>query len=246
MGRDGEPADALDGEEKPRVRLVPGTVVALAEGLLPRTPALAIIERGAASAIGPILFARAVLPTACEISGPPAARAMRTTVERLRALASGPVLVDGALDRLAALAGGTDAVIVAAGAASGATVEAVAQAARDVVARLQLPGRDRGPERAQVVRIPGALDAREAARLIAEHAGATVVVDDPTRVTVRGALFARLRDAVDLRCEHPIAVVACTVSAWSRERSLDPRVLVTAVARATGLPAFDVLADLAA
>ncbi|HEY4439832.1 MAG TPA: hypothetical protein VGN14_05220 [Candidatus Elarobacter sp.] len=246
IGRDGEPSDALDAEPKPRVRLAPGTIVALPAGILPRSPALQILGTGAASALGTIVFARVVLPTTCEIAGPPTARAMRTTIDRLRALCAGPVFVDGAIDRIAPLAGGDDAVIVATGAASGATVARVAAAAAETVARLTLPGRDASREREQVVRIDGALDARDAEELIANAAGATVVVDDPTRIAVRGALFARLRGVVDLRCERPLRVVACTTSPVGRDASLAPRALVEAVAAATGLPVFDVVADLCA
>ncbi|MDB5039836.1 MAG: hypothetical protein JWN27_562, partial [Candidatus Eremiobacteraeota bacterium] len=185
-----------------------------------------------------------VLPTTCEIAGPPTARAMRATIDTLRALCGGPVLVDGAIDRVAPLAGGDDAVIVATGAASGATVARVAAVAAELVARLTLPGRDPRRERERVVRISGALDAGDAEALLADEAGSTVVVDDPTRIAVRGALFAKLRAAVDLRCERPLRVVACTTSPVGRDSSLAPRALVDAVARATGLPTFDVVADL--
>lgn len=246
IGRDGEPADALDGAAKPRIRIVPGTVVALAEGLVPRSPALAILARGGESALGPIVFARAVLPTTCAISGPPTAAALRATIDRLRALTAGVVIVDGALDRIAPLAGGDDAVIVATGAASGATVEAVARTAAETIARLTLPAFDPARAHERVVHIAGALDVRDATALIAGAAGATVVVADPTRVTVRGGLVARLRAAVDLRCERPLRVIACTVSPQGRDAALPPRALVDAVARATALPAFDVVAGLAA
>jgi hypothetical protein len=246
IGRDGEAWDALDGEPKPRVRLAPGTLVALAAGLVPRTPALAILGSGAESALGTTVFARVVLPTTCEIAGPPTASAMRATIDRLRALGSGPVLVDGAIDRVAALAGGDDAVILATGAASGSTIARVAAAAADAVARLTIPGRDPANERARVVRIAGALDARDAEQLLADARDATVVVEDPTRIAIRGALLAKLRAAVDLRCERPLRIVACTTSPVGRESALAPRALVEAVARATGLPAFDVVADLAA
>ncbi|HEY6235509.1 MAG TPA: hypothetical protein VIW69_10445 [Candidatus Elarobacter sp.] len=246
IGRDGEPSDALDAEPKPRVRLVAGTIVALPAGLAPRSPALAILDAGAESALGTMVFARVMLPTTCEIGGPPTARAMRATIERLRSLADGPVFVDGAIDRVAALAGGDDAVIVATGAASGATIARVAAVAADTVARLMLPGRDAAHERERVVVVTGALDARNAEDLIADARGATVVVEDPTRIVVHGALFTKLRAAVDLRCMRPLRVVACTTSPVGRDVALAPRALVEAVACATGLPTFDVVADLAA
>lgn len=244
IGRDGEPSDALDAQPKPRIRLDAGMLVALPAGLVPRSPALALLDRGAQSALGTVMFARAVLPTTCEIAGAPTARAMRATIDHLRALGTGPVLVDGAIDRIAPLAGGDDAVVVATGAASGTTVARVAAVASDTVARLTLPGRDPGGERATVVRIAGALDARDAEELLQGPADVTVVVDDPTRIAIRGALFAALRAHVDLRCERPLRIVACTTSPIGRETALPPRALVDAVARATGLPAFDVVADL--
>ncbi len=246
IGRDGEPFDALDAEPKPRVRLAAGTLVALPAGLVPRSPALALLDRGEESALGTMMFARAMLATTCEIAGPPTARAMRATIDRLRALGEGPVLVDGAIDRIAPLAGGDDAIVVATGAASGATVERVAAVAAETVARLRIPGRDPACERARIVRVPGALDARDAEELLGDTGDVTVVIEDPTRVAVRGALFAKLQAFVDLRCERPLQVVACTTSPVGRDATLPARALVEAVARATGLPAFDVVADLTA
>jgi hypothetical protein len=246
IGRDGESADALEGVSKPRVHLAPGTVVALPRALVPRSPALEIIEIGERSALGTIVFARVHMPMTCEIGGPPTARGVRVTIERLRALANGPVFVDGALDRLAPLAGGDDAVVLATGAQSGAHAAAVAALAGEVVARLSVPGRDPSREAARVVRIVGVLDARMAEALIAASEATTVVVDDPTRIVVRGNLFARLAAGVDLRCEQPIRVVACTTSSLGRGGALDPRELAQSVAATTRRPTFDVLAGIAA
>ena len=171
---------------------------------------------------------------------------MRATIDRLRALGDGPVLVDGAIDRVAALAGGDDAVIVATGAASGATLARVAAVAADAVARLTLPGRDPARERARVD--PGRRCARRARRRDAARRGARMRrSSSTTRPGSRSAARSsrKLRATVDLRCEHPLRVVACTTSPVGRESALPPRALVEAVARATGLPTFDVVADLA-
>ena len=97
-----------------------------------------------------------------------------------------------------------------------------------------------------MVFVAGALDARDAEELLAHASEATIVVEDPTRIAVRGALFAKLRATADLRCERPLRVVACTTSSRGRDAPLAPRELVEAVARATGLPTFDVVADLVA
>jgi hypothetical protein len=245
IGRDGEPFDALDGIEKPRVRIPAGSVIALPRELVPRSPALEILGSGERSALGAIVFARARAATTCEIGGPPSARAIRATIDRLGALCPGPIFVDGAIDRIAPLAGGDDAVVVATGAASGATVERVAEVVRDVVTRLQVPRYDARRDGTEVRRIAGALDTAVAEDLLAAP-GATVVVADPTRIAVRGRLFERLRAGVTLRCERAVRVVACTTSAAGRSVTLDPAALIRAVAQATGLPAFDVLARLQA
>jgi hypothetical protein len=246
IGRDGEPSDALDGLPKPRVRLEAGTIVALPRDLVPRSPGMEILDIGEGSALGPIVFARVRSPMWCEIGGPPTARGVRATIDRLLALANGPVFIDGAIDRIAPLAGGDDAIVLATGVASGATVRDVAERAAVTVRRLTTPGRDPGREREVIVTIDGVLDARAADDLLAAARGATVVVSDPTRIVVGGTLFMRLAAAVDLRCEHPLRVVACTTSSFGRGRALDPRTLVRAVADATRLPCFDVVAELAA
>jgi hypothetical protein len=247
IGRDGEASDALDGAHKPRVRVEPGTIVALPYGLLPRSPALEILDRGEPSALGKMVFARVRCATALEIGGPPTARAMRATIDRLAELSPGPVFVDGAIDRIAPLAGGRgDAIIVALGAASGTSIAAIADLAHSTIARLTIPGLRRGVGDGRLIVLDGALDARDAQDLLAAGGPATVVVADPTRIAIRGKLLDRVRAVFDLRCEHPLRVVACTTSSVGSGRALDPRALVAAVAAATGLPTFDVIAGLAA
>ncbi len=246
IGRDGEPADALDGTPKPRVWVEPGTFVALPRGVLARSPALEIVDLGEASALGPMVFARVRFGAAYEIGGPPTARGIRATIDRLHELTPEPTFVDGAIDRIAPLAGSDgDAVVLATGAASASGVAAVAELARSTVMRLTLPGRDERRERPRLVTLSGALDARDAQELLDGEAGSTVVVADPTRIAVRGKLFERLAATVDLRCERPLRVLACTTSSVGAGAALDPRALVRAVAAATRLPTFDVVAGLA-
>ncbi len=246
IGRDGEAADALDGAPKPRIRIESGTIIALPRALIPRSPAFEIIDTGEPGPLGSMVFARVRYPTQCEIGGPPTARGVRATILRLAALTAGPTFVDGAIDRLAPLAGGSEAIVLAVGAIAGASVSGVADLARSTAARLRLRGRDAAAERREVVVVEGALDARDAAELLARGQALTVVVADPTRVAVRGKLFDRLAAALDLRCEHPLNVVACTTSTGGGGSALDPRALVNAVAAATGLPVFDVVAKLRA
>lgn len=245
LGRDGEAADALDGRAKPRIRVERGTLLALPRDLVPRSPALQIIDLGDASALGRMVFARARFAADCEIAGPPTARGIRATIERLGELTSEPTFVDGAIDRIAPLAGAThQAVILATGAAGGGDVDSIAEVARMAIARLTVPGRDPARERSRVIVVDGALDARDAAELLAGDMRATIVVADPTRIALGGKLLDRVLRAFDLRCERPLRVVACTTSTLGSRAALDPRALVRAVAQATRLPTFDVVAGL--
>jgi len=244
IGRDGETSDALDALPKPQLTLPPGTIVATARDLVPRSPACEILALGDRSALGVIAFLRVRATSRFEIGGPPTASGVRRTLAQLAEFSSGPIFLDGAIDRIAALAGGDDAVIVATGAQSGATIERVAAIAGDLVRRLSIV-RDDGT-RADAILIEGALGPQRASELIADHRGARVVVSDPTRVTVRGKLFEQLNERVELRTCAPVRVVACTVSSYGRDGVLEPRALVRAVARATARPTFDLFAGLLA
>jgi hypothetical protein len=246
IGRDGEAIDAVDGAPKPAVRLEPGTIVALPRSLVPLSPGLEILDIGETSALGPIVFARVRFAMTSEIGGPPSARALRATIDRLAELSGGIVFVDGAIDRVAPLAGGNDSIVLATGAALGGRVDEIAAAAGQTIRRFRLPKYEAGDERGDVVMIRGALDERRAKSLLTAARAMTVVVADPTRVAIRGAVLDALFAHVDLRCERPLRPVACTTSSFAADGSLDPQALVTAVAQATGLPVYDLVARLVA
>jgi hypothetical protein len=239
IGRDGEASDALDAAPKPRVRLRAGAVFATAAALVPRTPALEIFRvTGERSALGPIVLARVRCPGVFEIAGPPSAAALRRVA---LALGAGGrfVLVDGAVDRTAALRDGGDAVVVAVGAA---TAPALSRALDEVAAltqRLQLPLVDASRER---VLVGGALTPSMAAGYLRDNEKRQIVVPDPTHVTLRGRAFLELAARLDLRCERTLNVIACTVAPMAPARSFEPRAFARAVARRTRLPAYDVYA----
>ena len=136
IGRDGEAFDAVDDAPKPRIFIEAGTLVAAGRALVPHARGIDVLEERAQSALGPIVFYRANVPQYVEISGAPTAHAMRAVIERLRDLGSERVLVDGAIDRVAIVATGDDAVIVATGMARAATVEEVAADTRRLIEKL--------------------------------------------------------------------------------------------------------------
>jgi hypothetical protein len=238
IGRDGESADALDAVAKPRYFLRPGAVAATASTLVPAHPACELLECSAErSALGPIVLVRARAAGYLEVAGPPAAAALRR-IARALATRTGFVLIDGAVDRIAALRDGDDAIVVAVGTAAPTPAHAVDDV-RALVARLRLPEVD--PTR-EALRIDGALSAAQAADLVRAGERRQIVVADPTRIAFGGRPFSALAAKLDLRVARCLRPIACTVAPRGAERAFEPRAFLEAVARATGLPAFDVYA----
>jgi len=240
IGRDGEAVDALDATPKPRFFLRPGATVATATALLRRSPALEIVAAtGERSALGPIVLARLRAAGTVELAGPPSAAALRRVVRLLFALGNEFVAIDGAVDRIAALRDGDDAIVAAVGAAGAPTQGHAVDDVHALVARLRLPAWD--PGRASV-RVEGALSALAAAAFARAGERRQVVVRDATRITFGGRAFLTLAAQLDLRCERELRPVACTVAPLAVERSFEPRSFLRAVAARTALPAYDVYA----
>jgi hypothetical protein len=239
IGRDGEAIDAGDAQPKPRLRLQPGTVVATARGVLPRSPASRVLElSNLQTAAGPLLYAQVAHAGFYELVGPPTASGIREAVEMLAQWAEF-VIVDGAIDRVAALAGGRDAVIVASGAAAAGTMNEAVDAASALVQRLSVPAFDPSEE---ALRIDGALTATRMAELIAVRERRQIVVRDPTQIALVGKAASHAFAHLRIRCERPLHVVAATVASIGRENAFEPRGFARAVADAAGVPTFDVYA----
>lgn len=214
-------------------------MVATGAALVPRTPALEIVAvTGHGSALGPIVLAHVRAAGFVEISGPPSALALRRTAQLLGSDGR-LVLIDGAVDRVAALGGGRDAIVVAVGASGMPTAARALDEAAALVARLRIAPAD--PSR-EVIRIDGALTATAAAAFAREGERRQIVVGDPTRVAFGGRTFLELAARLELRCERPLRVVACSVAPLGADRGFEPRAFARAVADRTGLPAYDVYA----
>jgi hypothetical protein len=237
-GRDGEAVDVIEATPKPRFHLRPGTILATVATLLPKAAVVEPIEEtGERGALGPIVIVRVVVAGFFEVAGPSSAAAMRRVVERLAARAPF-VLIDGAIDRIATLRGGRDAIVVAVGATS-PTLAQVVDDVRGLVARLRLQRVDMARP---FLRIEGALTAERAAELIGAGEMRQVVVGDPTQAAFGGRVFTALAQKLDLRCEHELRPIACTVAPRGPEGAFEPATFLQAVAAATGLPTYDVYA----
>ncbi|HVA36284.1 MAG TPA: hypothetical protein VNJ51_01590 [Candidatus Dormibacteraeota bacterium] len=243
VGRDGEVHDVATNLPKPQLVLPAGTVVATAAALLPRSPASEVLELTPyRTALGRVVIVRLHAPTRIEIAGPNTASAMLELIASLRSFAD-VVLVDGAVDRIAATARGDDAIIVATGAALAPTLRGVVERTRALVDRLSLPG-GAPPE---AIAVDGALTPERAAELLARSDRARgVVLEDPLALQIPAQTAAALRRAGGLWCLRALHVAAVTVNAHGRERDVDPVALAEAVACATGLPTYDVYRNAAA
>lgn len=240
IGRDGEAVDASDAVAKPRLFLRPGTMVATARHLLPAHPASELVDLTPwATAAGPVVFAHVRESAYYELAGPATAAGVRACVERFTKFGCDQVIVDGALDRVAALAGGEDSIVVAGGAAAARTMEEAVDDIRALVVRLGLPRYDPA---APFVRIEGALTAAEASRFAGRGEERQIVVRDPTQIALGGKALLGVAARLTLRCERPLRVVAATIASIGRDGYFEPREFARAVATATGLPTFDVYA----
>jgi len=241
VGRDGEAFDIVDTMPKPRLRLRPDTIAATANGVLSPSPACEILDvSDLKTALGQVVFIKTKASAFIELVGPPSASAMRAVKRRLFEFGAQRVLVDGAVDRLAALAGEPDAVVVATGASAGATIETTAEDVGALVARLATPAFDPAQP---YVRISGAVEATTVSELIRTGEMRQIVVADPTRIAIRGRALLRAREEVQIRCERPLRVVAVTVASIGRDRYFEPRAFARAVAEQTNLPTFDAYSD---
>lgn len=243
VGRDGEAFDIGDAKPKPRLWLRPGTVLATATSVVPRSPASAVLEVSSrATAVGGVVYLRVVVPGYFELVGPPTARGVRDIAQRLLAYGDFAV-VDGALDRLAAVAGGDDAIVVACGASGRATMDEEVAAVGALVARLRLPAYEPS---ADCVEIEGALTPSLAAALIAAGERRQIVVADPTKIALAGRSAAGALAHLDLRCRRTLKPIAVTTASIGRMRSFEPRAFIDAVARVSGLPVYDIYAGMRA
>jgi hypothetical protein len=238
-GLDGEAADQLGGHAKPRIALRPGTLFATAREVLPRSPASEILAIShLQTAAGALVYARAAERALYELIGPPTASGLREVLEELAARAQ-IAIADGAIDRVAALAGGRDAIVVACGAAAATTVQ---QAVDDVSALVQRLSVARFDSDEPAIFIEGALTPMQIAEFVAGAERRQIVVRDPTQIALRGRAAAKAFAALRIRCERPLRVIAVTTASISPERSFEPEAFAQAIAAATRLPTFDVYA----
>jgi hypothetical protein len=243
IGRDGDATLRSESRPKPRLWLKPGTIFVTARSSLPRTPAVEILELSRLrSSVGALLYARVAQSGFYELVGPPTASGVHEIVSELSAR-SETVVVDGAVDRVAALAGSNGAIVVACGAAATNTMQEAVDEIAALVARLHTPRFDAG---VPSIEIEGALTAAQAASLVGSGERRQIVVRDPTQIALNGRAGLRALSQLRIRCRRPLRVIAATIASIGPQRSFEPRSFAAAVAKATSLPTFDVYSARAA
>jgi hypothetical protein len=222
-----------------RLPLRAGTLFATARTLLPAAPATIVVcASSLQTPAGALVYARAMHDGDYDVIGPSTAAGLREAVEFLNAHGD-VVLVDGAVNRLAMLAGGTGAIVVACGAAGAKSeTEAIAEVAA-LIERLRVPVVDSDDD---IVAVPNALTPSIAGELMRRGETRQIVVNDATQIALHGGGLARALSLLRVRCRFPLNVVAATTCALAPERSFEPARFSDAVARRTGLAAFDVFA----
>lgn len=237
IGREGDSVRHDGAWPKPRLWLEPRTVFVSSRESLARSRAVEILKLSRLqSPAGQLLYAHVMTPAFYELVGAPTASGVREIVDELSA-ASDLVIVDGAVDRVAALAASSAAVIIACGAAAAATIDEAVDEVAALVARLAVPSFDPS---AESIEVKGALTTGEAAAFVATGEQRQIVVGDPTQIVLGGRAGLRALRQLTIRCRRPLSVVAATVASIGPERTFEPRAFARAVANATALPTFDV------
>ncbi len=225
------------GRDAESLWLHSGTIVATARALLPSSPAVEILDLSPLrSAAGGMIYARVVAGGFFELAGPPTASGVRAVVNELLS-SSDVAIVDGAVDRVAAVAGGAGAIVVATGAQAAPTKDETVVETAALVARLGIPAFDPGEAS---IDVDGALTPSDAAAFIAQDETRQIVVRDPTQFALSGRPAQEALKRLRIRCRRPLRVIAATVASIGSERAFEPEQFAGAVAAATGLPAFDV------
>lgn len=147
-GWDGEARDAITQLSKPPVRVFPGTCIATARGALDgATAGLTILQEvpGCHTVHGATIIARVTSGGEVVLAGPGSARRLRVALDALEGAARatrgrGLVLVDGALDRVAAAAPAiTGVMVLAVGAAYHASMRVTLARTQHLLALAALP-----------------------------------------------------------------------------------------------------------
>ncbi|HTY41378.1 MAG TPA: hypothetical protein VMH79_05850 [Thermoanaerobaculia bacterium] len=244
-GRDGESFDAITGEPKPRFAVWPGQLLASASSTFEAAsfPSSSVAALPFTTRFGRIEVRRAEAPGEIEMIGPSTASQTAEAAAALERAGAAIVLLDGAIGRRAfACARVADGIVLCAGLAAGASLDAAAAAVRSAGELLTLAA---APSHASVREVPGALTGATL-RDAPPRRGETLVVEDFASIFLDAEDRRRLREAgAALAVRHPARLLAATSNPTAPARppvSAD-RFLAAVADVLPRTAVFDVVAD---
>ena len=170
-GYDGERFDRLTLKDKPRIHAPAGAIVATAGACLNTADAvLEPLHKSCVSTpLGEVWVARVREPGLVELAGPGSVSGLKLMIARMKEMGGGPILIDGAINRLASASPAvSDGVILASGAAVAPVMEDVIQKTCFRCTLLELPALE---DRAMELKAREAVESAEAALLHREGDG---------------------------------------------------------------------------
>ena len=245
-GRDGEEFDAITGEPKPRFRVYPGQLVASAATTFESAsfPVEELATLPFPTRFGPVQLRRAAGEGEIEVIGPSTASQMARTAAALEAAGAELVLLDGAVGRRAFAAGRVcDGIVLSVGMSAGETLPAVLAAAAAAVELIRLDRPEEGATRRDVDGAVTAASLRE----MTLSAGESLVAEDFTAIFLKPAERRELAErGVRLAVRRPARLIAVTANPSAPARPPLPaaRFLEAVAQQITGVPIFDLVADL--
>lgn len=259
-GVDGEKVDVWTGLPKPPIHPYPGTFVVTAlQAIQEGTARFRLIKRIHGSAIGQeIYLAETVSKGGVKLIGTPSVRLLHRAVSAFRGAGATYHLIDGAYNRIASANPAlVDGIFLAVGAASGPSLDFVAERVNEWLIPYRLPiepteeGADSltaaaAPPYPKTVFVRGALTSQMLTHFMGNHPIPRVVIQDPTRWFVSREVFLRYRrigGEVRLLRRPPLLGIGVNPYAPGEERWNGEEMMTRLREIAPELPIFDVVRD---
>ena len=244
LGRDGEDIDIVTGTKKPKIYVPRGSIIATAEALLGLSDISSeILEvTDFCTPMGRVTIVRALSAGFVQIGGASISCHLSEVLKSLKAYNVDKVLIDGAISRKSTsnplLA---KAVVLCAGASLASDMDEVIHSTKFAAEMLMLPV----PKDEHTV-ITGAVTDTKIMSLLHSGenlSGAQIACDDPSKILISQGTYEKLlaRGAA-LAVKNPANLAAITVNpVSSRGFSFPKNEFLSKMAKAVGVPVFDVL-----
>lgn len=178
IGYDGEDRDTITGLPKPRLELPEGTIATTSERCLRVSSAGGemLLRTGYHTPLGEVVVLRIRRPGTLVIAGPSTTAALRHVCAIMAGYHTGPLFVDGSLNRIAPMAA-ADRLVIATGAARTTDITTLAEETGALEEVFSYPRSSvQGEERLPVVDAGSLFDRADAQHLLARAGGMAIRV----------------------------------------------------------------------